>query len=132
MSPKLESCERRGSRRSSYDCHTAHDKSHGSSCTSLQNFLLSVFPSADAASYSLKTIYTPPVTTLIISRVLFGGGGKKATLTMASGCYLCLSIPLLQQFSLRDINNNNGSSLGYILKGRLVVGLPVCLSLSSR
>lgn len=43
---------------------------------------------------------------------------------MASGCYLCLSIPLFQQFSLRDFNNNNSSSLGYILKGRLVVGLP--------
>lgn len=72
---------------------------------------------------SLKTIYTPQVTAFIISRaLLISSGGKKPKLTMAPGCFLFLSIPLFQQFHLRDFSNN-GCSLDYILKAGLAVGL---------
>lgn len=62
------------------------------------------------------------------------GGGGKPKLTMAPGCFLFLCIPLFQQFNLRDFTNNS-CSLGYILKGGLVVGLTsyyLCRSLSRR
>lgn len=43
---------------------------------------------------------------------------------MAPDCCLFLIIALFQQISLRDFNNNNSCSLGYVMKGRLVVGYP--------
>lgn len=68
------------------------------------------------------TIYTPPVTTLIISPALLTL--KKVKLTKAPVRHLCFSIALFQQFSQQKTLDNNGCSLGYILRGWLLAGLP--------
>lgn len=76
----------------------------------------------DAASFSLRTIYTPPVTTPIVSSALLTAGEthnasvSHCSLDSASETLITTMAPVWVTF----------------WRGRLVVGLPICLSLSKQ